>query len=287
MQWYWWVLISAALVGISNIIRKHVLNHEHAMEQLAASAPFRLLLILTLLPFIQLPDWHTLGLILVAACVLFVAMLYRNKSYRHLPISTVAPLNNFSPVFLLVIGVTLLGESLSPGQLGGMALIMLGGYTLDLKGANLLGPLKHASRSDHTANVVVMLVFISIIAAIDKTLIGTVGIPFATYLFFLYLFLAVISIGLDYAWYGLAEIEEDIREGGWWLFFATAFSFASIIMLYHAFSLPGVLVTLAIPLRRTATLIEVVFGGTLFHEHGLGRKAGAAAIMILGVLLIV
>lgn len=287
IEWYWWVIGSAVLVAISNIIRKHVLNHQHAMEQLASSAPFRVLMLLGILPWVGFPGWRMLGLIYVASGVLFTAMLYRNKSYRHLPISTVAPLNNFSPVFLLLIGVLVLGEQLTWPQLAGVLLIMIGGYALDLKGRTLLAPLKHATRSDYTANVILMLIFLSIIAALDKTIINTFGVQFTTYLFWLTAFLVINSILMQYALYGLQDIKEDLQKGGVWLFFETLFSFASIILLYHAFSLPGVLVTLAIPIRRTATLLEIVLGGTLFHERGLTRKAVAGGVMVLGVLLIV
>ncbi|MFT4250556.1 MAG: EamA family transporter [Candidatus Woesearchaeota archaeon] len=287
IPWYALVLITAVLIAIVNIIRKHVLNHEHALELMAAESPFRALILLALIPFVQFPTGIEWGLILATTTALFFAQLYRNKSYRHLPISTVAPLMNLSPVFLLVIAVTFLGEQLSPLQLTGIICIMLGGYLLDLRGKNLFGPLKKAAGSKYTATVILTLIMMSILGALDKYGLQTIGIEPISYLFWVYLLYILLAVGVQTYRFGVEEIQEDIRKGGGWLFLAGALSMTELLILYHALAIPGVLITLVVPLRRTATLIETFVGGKIFGEQRLAQKVFASCVMIFGVLLIV
>jgi drug/metabolite transporter (DMT)-like permease len=281
------VLITAVLVAITNIVKKHILNHEHALEQMAAESPFRLLVLIVLIPFVELPTLTEFGFILVAAMLLFFTILYRNKSYRHMPISTVSPLMNLSPIFLLLIAVTILGERLTAVQLGGIFLVMIGGYLLDLKNKNLLAPLKHAAGSKYTATVVVTLIFLSLMGSIDKYILQTVAIPSVTYLFWLYLIYCALALTTHITQYGYTPLIADIKKGGKWLFISGSISVTEIMILYHALSLPGVLITLVVPLRRTATLIETAVGGTVFGEKNLKQKIFASLVMVAGVVLIV
>ena len=287
IPWYVLVLITAILIAITNIIKKHVLNHEHALELMAAESPFRALILVVLIPFVQIPTGIEWGLILATTTALFFAQLYRNKSYRHLPISTVAPLMNLSPIFLLVIAVTFLGEQLSALQLIGILCIMLGGYLLDLQGKNALGPLKKAAGSKYTATIILTLIMMSILGALDKYGLQTIGIQPISYLFWVYLLYVLLVVGVQVYRFGAEEIQEDIRKGGKWLFLAGTLSMTELLILYHAIAIPEVLITLVVPLRRTATLIETFVGGKIFGEERLAQKVFASCVMILGVLFIV
>jgi uncharacterized membrane protein len=55
----------------------------------------------------------------------------------------------------------------------------------------------------------------------------------------------------------------------------------------YAISLPGVMISLVIPIKRLSALFSTVIGGELFHEKYLLRKSIACVVMIIGAVLIV
>ena len=63
--------------------------------------------------------------------------------------------------------------------------------------------------------------------------------------------------------------------------------FISFFLVNMAVALPGTLINLIVPLRRTSTLFSSFFGGILFHEKNLKKKLVATVIMLLGIILIV
>lgn len=285
----WWVLvlITAVLVAIVNIIKKHLLNNEHALEQLASETPFTLLATLLLLPYVEIPTLGQAAMILFSAGVLFLTQLYRNKSYRHLPISTVSPLMNLSPLFLLIIAVGLLGERISNTQLLGICLLMAGGYLLDLKTQDWLAPLRSASKSKYSVTVIATLIFMSIMGSLDKVNIQQIGIPAFSYLFWLYLVYGTFTLALHTKRFGHQATVKNIKTNTGWLLLTGMLTVAQIALLYYTLSLPGVLIILVVPLRRTATLIETLVGGAIFHEKNLLQRSLASLIMVVGVLLII
>ncbi len=287
VQWYILAGFSALAVALGDLVRKHILNHEHPMEQVAAEAPFRLLILLFLIPLVSIPSWPVLLAIVGSAALLATLLVYKNRAVRHLPISTVAPLWNISPIVLLPLAVILLGEHPAIIQIGGILLIAAGGYLLDARRGHVLRPLKTLRKHPYTGLVFLVLVLLSVQSMVDKTFLTRVGVPVFTYLFWLYLFTALISLGANYAKYRLRGVARDLRKGWFWLLFSAAAAITDISLFYSAIALPGALISLAIPIRRTATLMETILGGRLFHEDGVWRKTLGCAIMVAGVILIV
>ena len=287
VPWFVLVLISAVLEATSNVIRKHVLNHEHALEQLAVESIPRLALVLLLIPFLTGTSFAEKTLIFCASLLLASALLYRNKGYRHLPISTVSPLFNFSPVILLVLAVLMLNEQPTALQLVGIGLVVVGGYALDLRTKNLLAPFKKAAKSPYSAAIILSIVLFSFMALVDKILLDQQALPIVDYLFWLYIFLGINTLLLHWWWYGLGMLEEDLKKGWHWQLAIAACSIVGILFFYYAISLPEVLIALAVPVRRTSTLLEVLIGGRIFKEKNLLQKSFATGTMILGVTLLI
>lgn len=286
MNWVALVLISAILVAIGNIMRKHVLKHEHPLEQLAAEAPFRFLFVLPLAFLIQTPEPKMMLLIAGAALLLTTTLVYRNRAYRHLPISTVSPLMNFSPIILLILSYVLLQEKPAAIQIGGIVLVVLGGYILDLNKRDWLGPLKRAGKQKYTWLLLAIFVLLSCMALVDKALLS-MNADFISYTFWLYLWSSGFFMLADLTLYGGKGLVNDWKKGWKWLAMISIFGITNILFFYGAISQAGVLISLAVPLRRTSTIIETIIGGSLFHEANIWRKVLAAVIMVAGVAFIV
>ena len=285
-NWYVLVGLSAVMIALANIIRKHVLKHEHAMEELAAEAPFKLLILVFLIPAVGVPPLWVLVLIFIGSLAMVTLFIFRNKVYRHLPISTVAPLHNLSPVLLLLFAMIILHERPEPVQILGILLIILGGYALELRTDDPLRPLRHIRENKFRGVMFMLLLLMATLAIFDKIMLSVVKVEVLTYLFWIYFFITSHSLIINWYKYRFSGFMNDIMRGWYWLFMIAMSSFMSFFFFYQALRIPAVLVSLAIPIRRMTTLLEVVQGGNLFHEEGVWRKAAGCAIMLLGAVLI-
>lgn len=123
--------LAAAVSGafISNILIKHSTSKMHpdlsgAVTMLVA---FTSLLILSILTTeITIP--HDFSLVLIASVVSFFVIRLRNKAYTLSTASFATMISSFTPLFVAIISIPLLGERLEAIQLVGGILIISSGF---------------------------------------------------------------------------------------------------------------------------------------------------------------
>ena len=81
----------------------------------------------------SLPLWPSLGVFYLGSAVTLVAYGCYNYGNSQLPAARASAFTNLIPVFTLVMGVTLLGETLTPSQLIASALVIAGVFLPALK----------------------------------------------------------------------------------------------------------------------------------------------------------
>ncbi len=286
IAWHIFALLSAFFVALGLILRKKVLLKEHVAEFLGA---FYLISLLIILPFYQKATfsyplkWYII--ILITSLIGSISLLLLCKSYRHLEISEVAPLTNLSPIILIFIAFLFLRELPSLWQLSGILLIILGAYSLeiDYKHKNFLRPFKIFENKYYIYILLAMLGY-SITATLDKFILNNIdyfSYYFITRFFFLAIFFSYHSVVYD----GYKGIKKGIVNHGWLIFIIAIIALISSLFYLKALSLT--MVSLVIPIKRLSTLIAVVIGGTLFHEHGLVQRILACVLMIGGAALII
>jgi drug/metabolite transporter (DMT)-like permease len=286
VNWVLLVLLSAVFFAAANIIRKHVLSKEHPLEFLAARGFFTILLLLLFAPFVNFGlGWRALGLIYFASAIASVGYYYQTKAQRKTDISYLSPLQNLSPLVLVFLAFLFLNEQLEAVQLLGVLAIVFGSYTVTVSATgNILAPLRELKK-DYWAHIAISVVFLAVAVLLDKYLL--LSIDPVTYLFFAWLFMNLNYLVLDWVLYDWAHIAVDLRKGWHWLFLSAAFSVVSMWCFYTALSWPGVLVSLAFPLRRVSSVIETLFGGSIFKEKNLPLRLFSCLIMIVGVVLVI
>jgi drug/metabolite transporter (DMT)-like permease len=229
-------------------------------------------------------DLRLLGLVYLVSLIATLGFYYQTRASRHSDISYYAPLQNLSPVALFFMAFLFLHETVTTIQFLGILALVVGSYTVAAEGAtSFLDPIKKVT-SDNWINILASVVFLAAAAAFDKYML--VYIEPLTYLFFAWLFMSINYIILDYYLYNWDHIIVDFQKGWHWLFLCALFSLVSMWVFYEALRLPGVLVSLALPLRRVSALLETVFGGALFHEQNLVRRVFACLIMLVGIVLL-
>ncbi len=295
LPWYVFAFLSAIFVALSHIVRKKVLYNEHALEFSVIRSFFIMLIAFFLLPWVNfsLLTGELIVLFLLIGFIASFATIFLSKSMRHMEISTVGPLTNLSPVFLLILTYFFLGEKINMQQLGGIALVIIGGYALnvDHKLSNLKKPISKFLKSKYYHFLLFSLILYSFTAFLDKIAIDKMlAIGFGkstiyTATFFIWLFMGINLLVILYWKYDFIKgIKHGIKVGGFLTFLAGLFSVVSSLFYFQALSMNYV--SLVIPIKRFSTLLTTIIGGELFHDHKLWLKITACVIMIVGATLV-
>jgi len=207
-------------------------------------------------------------------------------------ISVVSPFLTFGPVFVLITAFFFLGETLSLKQIGGLALIVLGAYTLEIsKKHDMWEPFRIIKKSKYIHYILFALILYAASATIGRYLLNeSYAHHVSPYLFLplMHFFIAInfvilISIFHD----GLKGIQHGMRNAGKWIFCVSIFIVAARTFWFIAVAMPIAKVGLLQAIKRTSALFATVIGGELFHERNLMHKIVACMIMLLGVYFII
>ncbi len=211
-----------------------------------------------------------------------IATILQLKAIKSSDLSLTIPLLAFTPLFLLIMSPIILGQF--PTLLGviGVIFIVLGSYVLNIqrRNAGYLAPFK-AMVEQHGPKLMLIAAFIlSITSSIDK-----IGVLNSSPLFWavsVHTFTSVTlaPIIIRELNHHLKLTEMDIRL----LFAVGLFSALAIVTQYIAIT--SLLVPYVIAIKRTSTIMSVLFGYLIFKEKGIKDRLLGAAIMVLGVILI-
>lgn len=282
MLWFLYAVLGAVTISIAGIISKKELFKKHALEFATLKTMFMGIMALVLLFFIR-PNVKFSIVILIYLISLggTLAILLRTKALRHLDLSTFSPLNNISPLFLVVFAFILLGERLEGIQLFGIFLIIAGAYTLEVdhKYKNFFDPFKRMLKKRYHFLLLITLIIVSLLAVADKYMI-TNHIDAMAYVCYIWIFIGFNFIVIDFFMFRLKDVKADLRKNVFPIIGVGLFTFLSSIFTVLAFSLQ--IASLVIPVKRLATLFDTMIGGSMFHEKGIKLKIIACLIMILG-----
>lgn len=287
MEWYVYALISAIAMSLATIFGKKALMDIHAMEFRTTLKTLQLIPLLTLLPFVRFDIlvWQYLFIFLVAF-IAVVAGLFWAKAVKHSEISSVSPLQNLSPLFLVILSYIFLKEVLALKQVIGIAIMIIGTYVLEVdhKISDLKAPIIKIIKTKTLHFVFIGLILYSLTAIGDKYMISE--IDRFTYIFWIWLFMAIISNIFSLIFHkGFKDIAYCIKTSGGVIFIAGILSFISALAYFKALTMA--MVTLVIPIKRFSTLFTTLIGGELFQDHGLRIKLFACVIIIMGSLLVI
>ncbi len=279
---------SAIFGAIANIINKKILTHEHVQEFTATEGIVMTVLALILLPFVNLQQpWYVYLFIYFVSIMVAAGSIFYLKGLRHGEISTISPLMNLSPIFLLIISFVILSEVPTSKQYVGIFFLIFGAYALEVGITNrgFLEPVKRFLKSKITHFLIFAMVIFSITATFDK-LIVTRYTNFITYLFLLTVFKSFNFIFLEVYKFGWRDVKKDFKKDWKMLWSSGIASMLSQGSYLIAASMPNAMISLIVPIKRTGNLFTTIFGGKLFHEKNLFVKILACIIMIWGAVFI-
>lgn len=287
MQWYVYALGGAFLLALSDVLTKKLLFKEHPLEFLSTKGFAMFGILFLAIPLVhQVPSWSLLLLIYFVSLTISVSLWLEAKAFRHMEISVAEPLYNMSPLFLVLFAFLFLGERLSVIQGVGVLCLIIGAYVLEWSHSSksVWAPLKAMVSSWPTRYLLVALVLFSGVSTFERYLVTHLLDAFI-YTYFVWLFICINLIILDWYFFRLKQVKQDLKKYGFWTFLVALLHFVSILL--HMFAVSIAAVSLVLPVRRLSTLFATFLGGRLFHEKGLSSRILACCILVVGAILII
>ncbi|KYK25269.1 hypothetical protein AYK26_02195 [Euryarchaeota archaeon SM23-78] len=212
-----------------------------------------------------------------------VATIIYYKALKITDLSLAAPMLSFTPVFLILTSLIILGEF--PTLLGiiGILLIVGGSYILNISKHNrgLLAPFKQIFRDKGVLFVLLVAFIYSITTNFDKMLMLNSDPVFSLAVFSLFVGLSLLIVSFARKLDVPKVYKKNIHK-----FFLIGLTLAlSTLAINLAYTMQ--IVPYVISLKRLSLLFSVVYGGLLFKEKNILPRSIGAAVMIGGVVLII
>ena len=289
MNWFIYAFLCAIFLSASSVIEKRILQKVHAMD---FSVSISIVHLICSIPFLWFVDFSNLSGFLLL--LMFITALFSAsasflviKGTRHLEVSTVYPLLALSPGSTALLAFFVLAERLSGIQVIGIVCMVIGSYILTIyPGRSLFDPFRTFFNSRYIHLVLLSLLFYSLGAIFDRTILHSFLVAIPAYIFFVHFFSALLFISISGVFgVGMRGIREGFKKGGPYLWFAGILTVFSRLFEMNAILLVNVGLVSAV--KRISSFFTTVIGGEIFHEHNLKRKIIAAFIIVVGTFLVV
>lgn len=208
------------------------------------------------------------------------AMYLYMRAIRVSPLSLTLPFLALTPVFLVLVGWVILGETVGPSGLGGIVLVVAGSYVVNLAHAErgLLGPFKAMLQEQGTWLMVIVALLYTFTSVFGKILVHHSSPSYFALHYAVIVSLVLAPVGL--------RRSSTRRAPGSRLSILLSAALFSLMILFHMLAINTAIVAYMIALKRFSGGFGVIYGRLFFHEKGLGQRLAGSLIMVAGGLLI-
>lgn len=284
MLWLIPAFLSALFDSLKDVSSKRSLKH---VDEYTAAWAFRLFATLFIIPalfFVRIPSigsgfWA--ALIIGGSLNIITTVLYM-KAYKHSDLSITSPIAAFQPLFLLITSPIMVDEFPSALGLAGVLFIVMGSYLLNLRENKngRLAPFKALFREKGPKLMLAVAFIWSITSNFDKIGVKNSSPVFWTFSQSLFLAVFMFPLMLYKSKESFGQVRLHFRK----LVPIGLFSALTLVLQMTALSLA--LVAYVSSIKRTSSILSVLFGGLLLKEKNMRERLFGAFIMVLGVVLI-
>ncbi len=284
MDWLFLAILAAFSLATADALTKKHFSRLSAYEMGITRLTYTLPWLVIALFFIPWPSLdRTFFLAFGAALPLEVlAFLCYMRAIKISPLSLTLPFLAFTPVFIILTGRLILGETVTLFGVAGILCIVAGAYSLNLSQARtgVLEPFRAIFREPGS----VLMLLVSFIYSITSTL-GKLAVLHSNPYFFgvsYYVVLTLLMLSL-LPLVKNARAENLLRNPKAGLMVG---AFMAMMVISHMLAISLVEAAYMIAVKRTSLLFGVLYGAWLFHETKITERLTGAVIMVAGVLLI-
>lgn len=249
-------------------------------------------ILIPILIFIPWPEtdaifWQTIIILLPFE---ILALLLYMRSIKVSPLSLVIPFLAFTPMFIIITGWLVLGESLSLSGCLGIFFTVLGAYILNLKHASkgFLMPFKAIAREPGSRMMLLVAAIYSLTSVLGKrAILHSEPVFFACFYFVI---LGIVTPIAIFFWTRLSGNNRAIfpsfnDKRNWQGFWGVGLAQA-LMVLTHMWAISLAPAAYMIAVKRTSLIFSVLYGRMIFKETETVQRLMGAVIMLLGVIVI-
>jgi len=292
MEWVVAATISAILFTVVAVISKELMDHINAVN---FTAVYSLMAFLFYTPiffyYLLFQVEANLTLMIVVFTLLsgignILGMLSYNYGLKHTSLSIAMPLNRVQPIFVAIIGFIFLNEVMTLEKVAGILLVTIASYIILLENHHdPLDPITNLTHDYGAQLAIVSALFFSTTSVIDRFV--TTNLSPELYTYFI---LAIMAISLNtylaskktnYSKWITNEIK-NYRKMYISAGILTAFAYLTV---YTAFSQAEA--SKVVPILQLQVPLTVILGKTMFDETHFLQKLIGAAILIIGIILVI
>ncbi len=286
--WVLLALLSAVCVATSDALTKRVITHENEYVIAWFRVIFALPLLLAALALSgPLPEIDSTFLAAFCAALPLdiLAILLYYKALRLSPLTLSLPFLSVTPVFLILVSAVLVGQAVTAVGGIGIALIAIGGYTLNLSAFRLgfYEPLRAVLRERGSRYMLIVAFIYSITSALGKIGVSHSSAPFFGAAYFLVL--AIIMLPIIARKSGGGQLIALLRGNFRVAVIPALLDAVATVGHFYAVSMTNVAYMVAI--KRTSLLFGMMYGFILFKERNLRERLLGSLLMFAGFILIV
>lgn len=295
MSWLLLTIASALLLGLYDYFKKAALRHNEVTPVLFGSVAASALLWLPMAAwsFVSpgtLPSefFHVTDigprehlLLLLKAVLVGGSWLCGYIGIRSLPLSIATPIRATGPLWTIALAVLLFGESPSPRQWAGLAVILTAFFAFTFVGRR---EGIHFHRDKGVFFMIGATVLGALSALYDKYLLQTANLSPAQVQAWFTIDLAVLLIPTLWLW----RRNPKRQPFRWhWAVPTIGITLLAADMLYFmAIAQPDALISLISPVRRSSVIVSFLLGIVLFGEKHVVAKGMCIAGIVGGVLML-
>ena len=286
-MWVPLALSSAILAAISIFIIKHLLRSVHPISLVVLvhlfTIPFMILLFFYYKIPVTTPEFFLY--ITIAGIIAGFAAYTSYKALSYSQISLIIPLSAFLPILTLVWAYFLLGEAPTLVKLGGILIIVIGAYFLDIHDIKkgVLQPFKDLVMDKGARFYLFAVLAWSITPIFEKQ--AVLETTPQTPLFAVFISILVsTSLLIPFAIKEKVDLDPVNKHWGLLILLGILHVLFSIAA-FTAFTLTNVAYVTAI--GKLATLFVIMLGAFFMHEKRLKERALGGFIMVIGAILVV
>ncbi|MFH1076876.1 MAG: DMT family transporter [Pseudomonadota bacterium] len=287
MLWLYLSLATAFLVATSDTLTKkffsHLSPHEMAVSISVYSLPFTIITF----PFVSIPplDFNFWKIFITIMPFEVAAFLLYMKAIKLSPLSLSIPFLAFTPVFMIVTGFSILGEMPSMGGIGGVVLILAGGYVIqaDKISDGYLGPFRAIVKEPGSR----LMLLISFLYA-SLAVLGKKAILLSSPLFFGLFYLAITNCAIIVICPLLTKIRWDnilCKPRLWQGLLVGLLQLLQCVC--HVSAVVMVEAIYMVAVKRISILITVIYGWAILKEVKITQRLAGSFLMFIGVVCIV
>jgi drug/metabolite transporter (DMT)-like permease len=284
MLWCFLSLLAAVSLATSDALTKKFFSHLSAYEMGLIRLTYALPWLLGALFFIPWTKPDTVFYICLACGLPLEALAFYcyMKAIKVSPLSMSLPFLAFTPIFVILTGRLLLGETINFAGFSGIVLIVAGSYFLNLSHiqTGILEPFKAVFKEPGSRLMLLVSFIYSITATVGKLgIIHSNPYVFAVIYFVVFTFLMVSFLPIVPG----VNPRNLIRMPLHGLILGAT---VSLMIFSHMLAISQVQAAYMLSLKRTSFLFGVLYGAWWFKEEKIRERLTGAVIMILGVFLI-